>query len=184
MNNIKELNLGKHMTMNYLNHTRKGQSAIEYLTTYGWMLLVVAIVGGAIFTTVQGQSNIQNSSGLANADVQIANFGITGGSGSEALSIELRSAAQDQVEITKINISEQGDNPDSVAYTGDGSADGQFDGGDNVVIPVGDTHTFTINEFNNSDTQNTFDIEITYNTGGLDDLQVSGTFTGQMEMNP
>lgn len=31
----------------------KGQSAIEYLMTYGWMLLVVAIVGGAIITTVQ-----------------------------------------------------------------------------------------------------------------------------------
>ena len=34
----------------------KGQTAIEYLMTYGWMLLVVAIVGGAIITTVQGDS--------------------------------------------------------------------------------------------------------------------------------
>jgi len=33
----------------------KGQSAIEYLMTYGGMLLVVAIVGGAIITTVQDQ---------------------------------------------------------------------------------------------------------------------------------
>lgn len=31
-----------------------GQSAIEYLMTYGWMLLVVAIVGGTIFSVVDG----------------------------------------------------------------------------------------------------------------------------------
>ena len=172
MNNIKELDLGKDMTMNYLNHERKGQSAIEYLTTYGWMLLVVAIVGGAIFTTVQGQSNIQNSSGLANADVQIANFGLTSDdSGHDQLFIELRSAAQDQVEITEINITEDGNTDNNVTST--------F----SQVVPVGDTHTFTFSGFEGSDTQNTFNIEITYNTGGLDDLQVEGTFTGQMIMD-
>ena len=32
----------------------KGQSAIEYLMTYGWMLLVVAVTGAAIFATVGG----------------------------------------------------------------------------------------------------------------------------------
>ena len=172
MNNIKELELGKHMTMNYLNHTRKGQSAIEYLTTYGWMLLVVAIVGGAIFTTVQGQSNIQNSSGLANADVQIANFGITSGDSGDQLSIELRSAAQDQVEITEINITEDGNPSNNVT-----------DSSYSQVIPVGDTHTFAFSDFEGADTQNTFNIQITYNTGGLDNLQVEGTFTGQMVMD-
>lgn len=37
-------------------HTQKGQSAIEYLMTYGWMLIVVVIVGVAIFTTVEGRN--------------------------------------------------------------------------------------------------------------------------------
>ena len=55
----------------------KGQLAIEYLTTYGWMLLVIAIVGGAIFTTVQNSSQIESTSGLANADVQVEEFGVT-----------------------------------------------------------------------------------------------------------
>lgn len=34
--------------------SKQGQSAIEYILTYGWMLLVIAIVGGAIFATVEG----------------------------------------------------------------------------------------------------------------------------------
>jgi hypothetical protein len=34
-------------------YMEKGQSAIEYLMTYGWMFLVIAIVGGAIYASVQ-----------------------------------------------------------------------------------------------------------------------------------
>jgi hypothetical protein len=33
----------------------KGQSAIEYLTTYGWMLLVIAIIGGLLFALASDQ---------------------------------------------------------------------------------------------------------------------------------
>ena len=39
----------------------KAQSAIEYLMTYGWMLLVVAIVGGAIFSVAQGQAVVEST---------------------------------------------------------------------------------------------------------------------------
>jgi len=37
----------------------KGQSAIDYLLTYGWMLIVVAIVVGAVITTVQEDDSRQ-----------------------------------------------------------------------------------------------------------------------------
>lgn len=33
----------------------KRQSAIEYLMTYGWMLLVIIIVGMAIFSVIEDQ---------------------------------------------------------------------------------------------------------------------------------
>lgn len=34
-------------------------SAIEYLMVYGWMLLVIAIVGGAIFATIQETKEVE-----------------------------------------------------------------------------------------------------------------------------
>jgi len=163
MNNIKELYINGDMTMNYLNQRRKGQSAIEYLTTYGWMLLVVAIVGGAIFTTVQGQSNIQNSSGLANADVQIANFGVTG----DGLTIELRSAAQEQVENLNVTVGVQDNSSNQSNST-------------ITVIPVGDTKSVSFDDFQSGETQNTYDVNINYDTGGLENLEVSGTLTGRI----
>lgn len=160
------------MTMAYADRSRKGQSAIEYLTTYGWMLLVVAIVGGAIFTTVQGQTDIQSTSGLSNADVQVSNFGIVVQNGNETLAVELRGAASQQVEITNVNISVQdGSNWQEANETANGNE---------VAVPVGETSTFTFNDIERKESSNTHNIAITYNTGGLEGLQVSGTLSGQL----
>ena len=149
------------MNMNFRKRT--GQSAIEYLTTYGWMLLVIAIVGGAIFTTVQNSSQIQSTSGLANADVQIENFGITGNN----LSVELRAASSDPVENVNLTLYQQ--DTDQVA-TADSS----------VTIPVGDTATVGVPDIDSSENTNTFDVQITYDTGGLNGLAVNGTLTGRL----
>lgn len=46
----------------------KGQSAIEYLMTYGWMLLVVAVVGATVFSVTQGRS-VSSVSGFTGSDV-------------------------------------------------------------------------------------------------------------------
>ena len=143
---------------------RKGQSAIEYLTTYGWMLLVIAIVGGAIFTTVQNSSQIETTSGLSNADVQIENFGVSGND----LQIELRAAAQDPVENVNVTLYQQ-----DTSYSATANSE--------VTIPVGDTETVTIPDINRSENTNTFDAEIVYDTGGLTDLAVNGTLTGRLE---
>jgi len=35
------------------------ETALEYLMSYGWILLVVAIVGGAIYTTVTEGPNVE-----------------------------------------------------------------------------------------------------------------------------
>jgi len=153
---------------------RKGQSAIEYLTTYGWMLLVIAIVGGAIFTTVQNSSQIQSTSGLANADVQIENFGVAG----DSLQVELRAASSDQVENVKVNLSQQ--NAPSGASQ---EVTTSIDSSNNVTIPVGQTATMEFDEIENSENTNTFDVEITYDTGGLEGLTADGTLTGRMAHN-
>lgn len=42
------------------NNNKKGQAAIEFLMTYGWMLLVVLIVGALIFSFVDFGSLLPN----------------------------------------------------------------------------------------------------------------------------
>jgi len=49
-----------------LNFNKKGQAAIEFLMTYGWMLLVVLIVGALIFSFVDIDSLVPNQLELDN----------------------------------------------------------------------------------------------------------------------
>jgi len=48
------------------NNKKKGQAAIEFLMTYGWMLLVVLIVGALIFSFVDFGSLLPNKIELSN----------------------------------------------------------------------------------------------------------------------
>ena len=47
-------------------NSRKGQAAIEFLMTYGWMLLIVLIVGALIFSFVDFGSLLPNAVDLNN----------------------------------------------------------------------------------------------------------------------
>jgi hypothetical protein len=154
---------------------RKGQSAIEYLTTYGWMLLVVAIVGGAIFTTVQGQSQLQSVTGYAGADVGIDNFGLT----SNGLAVQVVSQGSDPVEITNLTITNE-DSP--TAYPSSPNT-GQ--------IPLGDSREVVVDTvagaggngvINESTSSQTYTSTVTYNVGDLTDLQASGSVTGNFQI--
>lgn len=49
------------------NSSRKGQAAIEFLMTYGWMLLVVLIVGALIFSFVDFGSLLPSKLDLSNS---------------------------------------------------------------------------------------------------------------------
>jgi hypothetical protein len=145
----------------------KGQSAIEYLTTYGWMLLVIAIVGGAIFSTVQNSAQVQDASGLTNADVQVNDFGLN----SEGLQLSLRSASQDQVNINKIEIKDE--------ETGRTAAISPSE-----VVPIGDTTQIELKEVYSTETSDSYDMKITYDTGGLEGLVAEGKITGNFRINP
>lgn len=140
---------------------RKGQSAIEYLTTYGWMLLVIAIVGGAIFTTVQDSAQIQSVSGLTNADVQVSDYGLN----DDGLQLSLRASSPDQVNIQKVTITDT-----QTGVTADISP--------SEVVAVGDTTQVSLQDVQTTDTSDKYDLEITYDTGGLEGLVAEGQITG------
>lgn len=54
----------------------RGQSAIEYLMTYGWMLLVAATIGAVSFT-VFGLGDFEGFSGFGNNNLVLEDFGVT-----------------------------------------------------------------------------------------------------------
>lgn len=144
----------------------KGQSAIEYLMTYGWMLLAVAVVGGAVFSVVQSQS-VESVSGFTGDDVIIDDFGATS---SGNLQLELRNAAANSVTVNSINVS------DSNGFS-------EWLGSE--TFSVGETGLFTLNNISESQESgsNSLDVTINYDSRGLTNLEVSGTITGNFDIN-
>lgn len=138
-----------------------GQSAIEYLMTYGWMLLVVAITGGAIFATVGNQS-VQSSSGFESQDFRVEDFGI---SSQNSLSMILTDPTGETT-VKKVVISD-GKNNISYSMNADLSEN-----------PVLDFPGIEQKEGNNK-----MDIFITYRKGNLDNLYTSGTVTGSLSFD-
>jgi len=138
----------------------KGQSAIEYLMTYGWMLLVVAIVGGAIFSIV-GDQSIENVSGFTGGDVAVENFGLT----TEGMGFVVRNTNSESVEIDSVRV---------------------FDGNDEVVlrdppeIEVADSESFVVCGVSEESGSNSLDVEIVYDTDSFSDLSVSGSVSGSL----
>lgn len=183
----------------------KGQSAIEYLMTYGWMLLVVAIVGGAIFATIQDQTQIETTGGLANADVQIEEFTTT----ASGLEVEITAAGSDQAEDISLWVFEDGelerdDFQDDVS--GNASAQDFFDSyspnaddeedltGDNeaalintsqetVTLPIADSEVVSLGGFSGSENVNDFEIAFVYDMGEFDGQTEFGSITGEVEVD-
>jgi len=141
----------------------KGQSAIEYLMTYGWMLLVVAVVGGAIFSTVQGQCT-ETVSGFAGSDVIIDNFGSTS---TDKLQVELRNTGSEDSDIQRITFEQNGK---------------KIEIGSTRSIDVSETKVYSTDGLVESSSCNTIDVSIVYDKGGLSDLVASGTMTTSGEV--
>jgi hypothetical protein len=154
-----------------VNHlqSRKGQSAIEYLTTYGWMLLVVAIVGAAIFTTISNTDGAQaNIEGFGD-DISVEEVQVNT---DDNLVMSIRNnAAPNGVDIHNVTISSDG----NTAYN---------DTGISLPGDVDETRTFTMQDVNSSDTGDTFDVDFTYSTDQFPDsnLTENGTIEGEYQI--
>jgi hypothetical protein len=168
------------MKQRHFNKT-KGQSAIEYLMTYGWMLLVVAIVGGAIFATVQGQCT-QSVSGFTGGDVIVENFGTTS---TGNLQMEVRNGGADTLEINSATMV----NPDGTDATLNSTASTtSIDVGSSATVQLGsgyntDPGNANYGPLESSDGCNDFDLEFNYNMSSLTDQQSQGTLTDSIEFN-
>ncbi|MDY6788714.1 MAG: hypothetical protein SVV03_02000 [Candidatus Nanohaloarchaea archaeon] len=110
--------------------SRKGQSAIEYLTTYGWALLAIVIVGAVLVNL--GVFN-QCQKATPRFSGQPASIDAWAYTGSDAIDMSIR-AASEKVNVTAIKL--------------------QYDDGWknttglNTVIPAGETSTFSLTGLN------------------------------------
>jgi hypothetical protein len=125
--------------------------------TYGWMLLVVAIVGGAIITTVQQQSNSCESR-ITDIDAQSNSFGVTdfGYSGGD-VDLRFENNGEDTVNLTGVSITPS-------------------DGGSSVKA-LADSSAFTIVGFGESTTNEVWDGLSSYESGDCGEFDVSINYT-------
>ena len=149
--------------MEYISSTSKGQSAIEYLMTYGWMLLVVAIVGGAIFATVQGQCAKQ-ASGFTGTTVTVSTFEITPNN----LQVEVKNGGSQAITLNNATLKDsQGNVVDSVTSIAQ-------------TMNVGDSQVITFSGVSSSDACNSYDLAINFDKGAITGAVSSGTISGNM----
>ncbi|MFB6144091.1 MAG: hypothetical protein ABEJ98_02150 [Candidatus Nanohaloarchaea archaeon] len=149
-------------------HSSKGQSAIEYLMTYGWMLLVVAIVGGAVITTVQNQQQSCRKQ-ITNFKATTQSFGVSDFSAtSNGLNIQFRNNQQEDVTLNWIQVSYT--NGTEITNTST-----------STTVGFGDTATVTgiSGVTGASDSCNTYDVTVSYRQGDLP-ATLNGQLKGQM----
>jgi len=148
--------------------SRKGQSAIEYLMTYGWMLLVVAIVGGAVITTVQNNQSectgdIPTELATAQQGFGVSDFGV----GESGAQVVLENNGQDEVTVTNATI--------------DGESDTDFSA-NNETLNIGDTLTVTNSNINAGESCAELNIDVNYDRGGLTDQVLGGVIEAQADL--
>jgi hypothetical protein len=153
----------------------KGQSAIEYLMTYGWMLLVVAVIGGLIFSIVQDQS-LEQVSGFEGEEMQVENFGV---SSDNNLSLQVLNARRGTVELTNVTV--EGEN--GMKYTDEAYMEGLEPTGD-LFVELGSQESMeiVIPDFNNTESGQSFEVKLVYDKEGLTSLVSQGRITGTLSM--
>jgi len=141
----------------------KAQSAIEYLMTYGWMLLVVAVVGGAIFSMV-GDQSIEAVQGFNSNEVSVNEFGMTPSS----LQMSIGAFGANNIRLKEARL---------------------HDGSETVNISInegvspGDNKVLNLPHFKSAENSDGVEIELIYDADNLENLSTRGTVTGGLELD-
>ncbi len=156
---------------------KKGQSAIEYLMTYGWMLLVVAIVGGLIFTLAQDQ-DVEEVVGFDGQQIILENFGVTGDNN---LSLEVTNVRTGTAKIKNVTVEADDGRVAFKDYEGSGFEAAET-AGEPLELGSQDSAEIRVPEFSRNDTAQSFQVEISFDRAGLTDIVSDGRITGGLRM--
>ncbi|MBW6462202.1 MAG: hypothetical protein K0B07_04100 [DPANN group archaeon] len=82
---------------------RMGQSATEYLMTYGWAILAIVVVAGVLWNMgLFGGGSCGNSvTGFAGTQVSVKDWALTD---TGVLTLNLRNAAGENIELTSVSV--------------------------------------------------------------------------------
>lgn len=143
----------------------KAQSAIEYLITYGWMLIAVSIVSSAVYSSI-GSECIESTSGFTGDSVQITDFGPSASSNDISLLMENRGS--ENIEINRIRFE----------LTNDSRARDL-----NEDLNPYESDSVSVSGFQQSDSCNNIDVVVYYDYGSLENQRVYGTLTADIEFD-
>jgi hypothetical protein len=142
----------------------KGQSAIEYLTTYGWMLLVVAVIGGAFYALTQGQCQETVSSQFDNS-LTVTDFGLNT---ENNMDIMLRNTYNEPITVHEVTISQDSGNRSIQP--------GAF-------LSVSEKEPVELEGFRQVNGCNTLDLRVKYSAGSLENITTEGSLTAPISID-
>ena len=148
-----------------MNFKRKGQSATEYLMTYGWAILAITIVGALLYTQVFSNKSCTNGANgwdMTSSVVPVGNQYSIAADGS--ISMGAVNRLDTNVTITDVTIDTNDASPDLGLNAGqEGSLTAVA--GTATAATAGDCYTKTVT--------------ITYNTDLVTGLKSTGTLSGR-----
>ncbi|QGA80260.1 hypothetical protein [Candidatus Nanohalobium constans] len=138
----------------------KGQSAVEYLTTYGWMVLVLTVAGSAVFTTVSPGCQVSVQAGPASS-LTASESGLEEGN---TLSVILRNSESSLIEIRSVKL------------------EGRQESAKNTQIPVGEEKKYEVTSVKPSGECQEYDMTLAYSTQNLPNLEQKFTVRGKFTL--
>ena len=142
----------------------KAQSAIEYLTTYGWFLIVSSIVVSVAYSSID-YSCPSSASGFNDGSINVEDFGTL--AEFEDLGMVMGNTRPENLKIQNITLKNQSSN---VTYLAD------------ETIEAGDSGVFRLSGVRSSEACNTVDMEIEYLIESPNS-QIERTVSGSLKSN-
>jgi len=142
--------------------------------TYGWMLLVVAIVGGLIFTLAQDQ-DVEEVTGWSGQPIILEDFGITSDGN---LSLQITNVRRGTAEISNVTVE---DSSGEVRFKDSDFIEAE-DPSEPLELGSQSSAEIRMPDFSRNDTAQRFDVEVVFDRDGLTNQVSRGGFVGGVRM--
>lgn len=142
-----------------------GQSSIEYITTYGWMLVAVSVAAGTTYSFVDFSCQ-RSTSGFYSESITVENFGVTS---NDTLVVSVNNDDYNNLSITGLNLS---------------SEDSQRFRNASTDIDPGDSEAVGLPGYQLSEGCYEYDVTMIYDRGPLEDQKLRGTLRAPIATGP
>jgi PKD repeat protein len=145
----------------------KGQTSLEYLTNYGWMLLAVALVGVTLFSQMGGRQCELGTQGFSAPFPTVTDLYQYE---NETLGMQVRNPSEEQINLREVVIREENQIVGVVEV-------------DQMINGEASSNVFT-NRFSTSEDCVTRDLQLKYGSSTLENLTSSGQLVGKLSLVP